>query len=87
MYEVFILIYPKRIQNFLVIFSMMDHYYDKLLQIARFDADVVKNSYLCQEASKAGQSMIVQDLFSKFLLILASKHCCTGTGTYQKSLR
>ena len=34
---------------------MMDHYYDKLLQIARFDAGVVKNAYLCQEASKAGQ--------------------------------
>jgi hypothetical protein len=36
----------------------MDHYYDKLLQIARFDADVVKNAYLCQEASKAEQTNI-----------------------------
>jgi hypothetical protein len=31
---------------------MMDHYYDKLLQIAVFDSRVVKNSYLTQEAAK-----------------------------------
>jgi hypothetical protein len=61
----------------------MDHYYDKLLQIARFDADVVKNSYLCQEASKAGQSMSVS--IFKILLILASKQY--GTGTYRLYLR
>jgi len=32
--------------------SMMDHYYDKLLQIAVFDSRVVKNPYLTQEAAK-----------------------------------
>ena len=30
--------------------SMMDHYYDKLLQIAFFDEEVVQNKYLLQEA-------------------------------------
>jgi hypothetical protein len=38
---------------------MMDHYYDKLLQIALFDSAVVKNPYLCQEAAKAGESTVV----------------------------
>jgi hypothetical protein len=33
--------------------SMMDHYYDKLLQIAVFKPDVVKNKYLVHEASQA----------------------------------
>ncbi|XP_023330750.1 uncharacterized protein LOC111703121 [Eurytemora carolleeae] len=32
--------------------SMMDHYYDKLLQIAVFQPDVVHNKYLVLEASK-----------------------------------
>ena len=31
---------------------MMDHYYDKLLQIAVFQPDVVHNKYLLLEASK-----------------------------------
>ena len=31
---------------------MMDHYYDKLLQIAVFQPDVVHNKYLVLEASK-----------------------------------
>jgi len=31
--------------------SMMDHYYDKLFQIANFEADVVRNSYLVGEAN------------------------------------
>jgi hypothetical protein len=30
----------------------MDHYYDKLLHIAVFDAQVVQNSYLVQEAAR-----------------------------------
>jgi len=32
--------------------SMMDHYYDKLLQIAVFQPSVVQNTYLVEEASK-----------------------------------
>ena len=32
--------------------SMMDHYYDKLLQIAVFDKDTVQNEWLCQEADR-----------------------------------
>eukprot|EP00088_Acartia_fossae_P027574 TRINITY_DN28319_c0_g1_i1.p1 TRINITY_DN28319_c0_g1~~TRINITY_DN28319_c0_g1_i1.p1 ORF type:complete len:149 (+),score=25.48 TRINITY_DN28319_c0_g1_i1:3-449(+) len=32
--------------------SMMDHYYDKLLQIAVFQPQVVHNQYLVQEAAK-----------------------------------
>ena len=28
--------------------SMMDHYFDKLLHIAKFDKDVVKNKWLCE---------------------------------------
>ena len=32
--------------------SMMDHYYDKLLHVAVFDAEVVKNSYLLEEAAR-----------------------------------
>ena len=32
--------------------SMMDHYYYKLLQIAVFKPDVVKNKYLVHEASQ-----------------------------------
>ena len=31
---------------------MMDHYYDKLLQIAVFKPQVVNNTYLVEEASK-----------------------------------
>ena len=32
--------------------SMMDHYYDKLLQIAVYKENVVQNKYLVGEAAK-----------------------------------
>jgi uncharacterized protein len=38
--------------------SMMDHYYDKLLQIAVFQPHVVNNSYLVDEASKRVQPLL-----------------------------
>jgi len=38
--------------------SMMDHYYDKLLQIAVFKPEVVNNTYLVQEASKRVQPLL-----------------------------
>jgi len=38
--------------------SMMDHYYDKLLQIAHFDPAVVANSYLQEEAGKRVQPLV-----------------------------
>jgi len=38
--------------------SMMDHYYDKLLQIAVFKPDVVKNKYLVHEASQRVQPLL-----------------------------
>jgi len=37
----------------------MDHYYDKLLQIAVFDSRVVKNPYLTQEAAKGTEKKMV----------------------------
>jgi len=38
--------------------SMMDHYYDKLLQIAHFDPAVVCNSYLQEEATKRVRPLV-----------------------------
>jgi len=38
--------------------SMMDHYYDKLLQIASFPPEVVQNSYLVEEASKRVEPLV-----------------------------
>jgi len=38
--------------------SMMDHYYDKLLQIAVFTPSVVQNSYLVDEAAKRVEPLI-----------------------------
>jgi len=38
--------------------SMMDHYYDKLLQIAHFDPAVVSNSYLQEEATKRVRPLV-----------------------------
>lgn len=32
--------------------SMMDHYFDKLLQIALFDKKTVANDYFCEEAAR-----------------------------------
>ena len=37
---------------------MMDHYYDKLLQIAYFDSKVVQNKYLEQTATDRVQPLI-----------------------------
>ncbi len=42
--------------------SMMDHYYDKLLQIAVFKPEVVNNTYLVQEASKEHLVLTIKDL-------------------------
>ena len=38
--------------------SMMDHYYDKLLHVAVFDAQVVQNSYLIEEAARRVQPLV-----------------------------
>lgn len=38
--------------------SMMDHYYDKLLHVAVFDASVVKNDFLIDEASRRVQPLV-----------------------------
>ena len=38
--------------------SMMDHYFDKLLQIARFDNNVVKNKFLCEEAERRVEPLV-----------------------------
>ncbi len=37
---------------------MMDHYFDKLLQIAHFDKTVVQNDYLTQEASRRVKPLV-----------------------------
>ena len=37
---------------------MMDHYYDKLLQIAHFDPQIVKNKYLEEEAARRVQPLV-----------------------------
>ena len=38
--------------------SMMDHYFDKLLHIAKFDKDVVKNKWLCEEAERRVEPLV-----------------------------
>ena len=38
--------------------SMIDHYYDKLLQIAFFDKELIQNDFLCSEASKRVQPLV-----------------------------
>ena len=48
--------------------SMMDHYYDKLLQIAVFKPEVVNNTYLVQEASKEHLVLTIKDF--QFLSIV-----------------
>jgi uncharacterized protein len=48
--EVWALVTPERFEKYMktkTSDSMMDHYFDKLLQIAVFDPKVVKNEYLC----------------------------------------
>ena len=37
---------------------MMDHYFDKLLQIAKFEPDVVQNDFLCEEAEKRVEPLV-----------------------------
>ena len=37
---------------------MMDHYYDKLLQIAVFDEKIVQNSFLVSEAARRVQPLV-----------------------------
>jgi hypothetical protein len=50
---------------------MMDHYYDKLLQIAVFDSRVVKNSYLTQEAAKGTEKQLtlINTLLVSYVLV------------------
>jgi len=38
--------------------SMMDHYFDKLLQIASFDPSVVSNDYLIAEQKKRVEPLV-----------------------------
>lgn len=38
--------------------SMMDHYFDKLLQIAVFDEQTVGNTWLCEEAERRVDPLI-----------------------------
>ena len=38
--------------------SMMDHYFDKLLQIAKFEPEVVQNDFLCEEAEKRVEPLV-----------------------------
>ena len=45
---------PERLENYMrtkTSDSMMDHYFDKLLQIAKFDPKTTQNDFLCEEAS------------------------------------
>ena len=37
---------------------MMDHYYDKLLHVAKFDPEVVQNSFLVEEAARRVQPLV-----------------------------
>ena len=37
---------------------MMDHYYDKLLHIANYDPEIVKNEYLVTEAKNRVQPLV-----------------------------
>jgi len=38
--------------------SMMDHYYDKLLHIAKLDPEVVRNDFIVEEANKRVQPLV-----------------------------
>lgn len=37
---------------------MLDHYYDKLLQIAYFDSDAIQNKFLVSEAASRVQPLV-----------------------------
>ena len=59
--EVWANVTPDRLDNYMrnkTSNSMMDHYYDKLLQIAVFDKDTVQNEWLCQEADRRVDPLI-----------------------------
>lgn len=60
--EVWAHVTPDRLANYMknkTSDSMMDHYYDKLLQIAVFDSKVVSNEYLCAEAERRVTPLLV----------------------------
>ena len=53
--EVWANVTPDRFENYMrtkTSDSMMDHYFDKLLQIALFDKSTVANEFLCSEADR-----------------------------------
>ena len=53
--EVWALVTPDRLENYMksgTSASMMDHYWDKLLHIAKFDKKVVRNAWMCAEAER-----------------------------------
>ena len=53
--EVWANVTPDRFDNYMrtkTSDSMMDHYFDKLLQIALFDKQTVANEFLCSEADR-----------------------------------
>ena len=59
--EVWANVTPDRLQKYMETkdsASMMDHYFDKLLQIARFEQEIVKNNFLCQEAEKRVEPLV-----------------------------
>ena len=59
--EVWANVTPDRLQKYMDTKdsnSMMDHYFDKLLQIARFDPEVVKNEFLCKEAERRVEPLV-----------------------------
>ena len=60
--EVWTHVTPDRLANYMknkTSASMMDHYYDKLLQIAVFDKKTVSNEWLCAEAERRVTPLLV----------------------------
>ena len=52
---------PDRFDNYMTTKtsdSMMDHYFDKLLQIAVFDSNTVANKFLCEEADRRVEPLV-----------------------------
>lgn len=59
--EVWSLVTPDRFEKYMsskTSDSMMDHYFDKLLQIAVFDKQTVANKWLCEEADRRVDPLI-----------------------------
>jgi uncharacterized protein len=59
--EVWANVTPARFENYMktkTSASMMDHYYDKLLQISFFDKQTVCNDWLCEEADRRVDPLI-----------------------------